>query len=160
MENANANRYKVRPGRREEWQEALGLAWRTFLKFESKDYSEEGIRNFREFLADSALYRMFLIGTYHFFVALDGTQIVGIITLREDNHISLLFVDEAYHYKGIGRKLVECMQVWLKMHEKEHRLTVNAAPYGVEFYHRVGFLDSGPEREERGIRYTPMVLHF
>jgi predicted GNAT family N-acyltransferase len=35
-------------------------------------------------------------------------------------------------------------------------VTVNAAPYGVDFYHKLGFQDIRPEEEKDGITYTPM----
>ena len=36
------------------------------------------------------------------------------------------------------------------------RVTVNAAPYGIGFYHKLGFQDTGLEMQQDGIRYTPM----
>ena len=39
------------------------------------------------------------------------------------------------------------------------RVTVNASPYGVGFYHKLGFRDLKPEQESEGIRYTPMELY-
>ena len=65
------------------------------------EYGEEGIRSFAEFVTDEALKKMFLIGEYLLFVALDGEKIVGLISLRNGNHIWLLFVDEEYHRRGI-----------------------------------------------------------
>ena len=35
--------FKIRPGWSVDWQPAMELAWRTFLKFEAGDYPEEGI---------------------------------------------------------------------------------------------------------------------
>ena len=43
------------------------------------------------------------------------------------------------------------------LHEEgHHAITVNAAPYAVEFYHKVGFYDTDKEESNDGIRYTPM----
>ena len=36
-------------------------------------------------------------------------------------------------------------------------MTVHSSPYAVEVYRRFGFVPLGGEREENGIRYTPMV---
>ena len=36
------------------------------------------------------------------------------------------------------------------------RVTVNASPYGVAFYHKLGFRDTGLEMQQSGIRFTPM----
>ncbi len=39
-------------------------------------------------------------------------------------------------------------------------VTVNAAPYAVEFYHKVGFEDTDEEQTLAGITYTPMILNI
>ena len=98
--------YEVRFAYTEEWQDAMNLAWKTFLKFEAKDYSQEGIESFREFITDQTLYKLFKFGTYQLMVALSHDKIVGIISLRDISHISLLFVEESFHYKGIGKLLI------------------------------------------------------
>ena len=43
----------------------MALAWKTFLEFEADDYEPEGIRSFEDFITDSALHRMFIMGAYH-----------------------------------------------------------------------------------------------
>lgn len=69
--------YQIRNAYRDEWEDAMSLAWRTFLRFEADVYSPEGVRNFENFITDSTLYRMFVVGSYQMFVALDGKKIVG-----------------------------------------------------------------------------------
>ena len=64
MERKNAP-WKIRPAYREEWQDAMELAWKTFLKFEADDYTAEGIKSFQDFITDNSLYRMFQIGRAH-----------------------------------------------------------------------------------------------
>ena len=39
-------------------------------------------------------------------------------------------------------------------------ITVNAAPYAVGFYHKIGFIDLEKEKTTDGIRYTPMIIHL
>ena len=90
-----------------DWEETMAMTWRTFLKFEAKDYGMEGVDSFRNFISDPLLRRMFLLGTYHMFVATYHEKIVGMVSLRNENHISLLFVDEMYHKRGIGRRLID-----------------------------------------------------
>ena len=144
----------------DEWQDAMALAWRTFLKFEAGDYPMEGVRNFNNFITDSGLYYMFSIGEYQLYLALDQKKIVGLISLRNVSHISLLFVEEAYHKKGIATALVTYLVELLKKNDGISRITVNSSPYAVGFYHRVGFTDLGPETKKDGIIYTPMELLF
>ncbi len=148
--------YQIRSAYRDEWEDAMALAWRTFLKFEADVYSPEGVKNFENFITDSTLYRMFVVGTYQLFVALDGKKIVGMLTLRGRTHISLLFVDEKYHRRGIGRALMQYLSNYLLTELQASRVTVNAAPYGVDFYHKLGFRDLRPQEKKDGIIYTPM----
>ena len=100
--------------------------------------------------------KMFVMGAYQMFVALDRNKIVGMITLRNSTHISLLFVDEAYHRRGIGRALMKYLTEYLLSEVGVSHVTVNSSPYGVEFYHKLGFKDVRPEEKRDGIIYTPM----
>ena len=153
---AAENNIQIRQANIYDWEEAITLAWKTFLKFEAKDYGPEGVDSFRDFLADSLLRRMFLKGDYPVFIALDGEKQAGMISLRNKKHISLLFVEEGHHHRGIGRKLIECMEKYIRREYQESKITVNAAPYAVGFYHQVGFEDVAPQLSKDGIIYTPM----
>lgn len=150
--------FQVRAACRDDWDDAMELAWRTFLRFEAPVYTPEGIRNFQEFVTNENLYKMFLMGSYLMFSAFVGEKMAGMITLRGAGHISLLFVEECYHKHGIGKALIAVMAEYLKKEMRMERMTVNASPYGVGFYHRLGFTDLAPEMEKDGIRYTPMEL--
>lgn len=149
----------VRPVTNEEWENAMGLAWKTFLRFEGIDYTQEGIDNFQDFITDQTLRKMFLKGEYILYGAFFKGMLVGIISLRNKEHISLLFVDEEFHKMGIGRKLVYAMRE-LEKQLGGYRLTVNASPYGVGFYHKIGFVDTNIEQVKDGIRFTPMSWIF
>ncbi len=148
--------YQIRSAYRNEWQDAMALAWKTFLRFEADVYTSEGVKNFQNFITDSTLYRMFVMGVYQMFVALDHDKVIGMITLRSSTHISLLFVDERYHRRGIGRALIKYVTEYLLSEVGVSKVTVNASPYGVEFYHKLGFRDIRSEERKDGIIYTPM----
>lgn len=177
---------KIRPAKHEEWESAMALAWRTFLHFEAPDYTPQGVDSFLDFISDTTLNRMFIMGNYRLFVAVeevseqygaegkasskgrpdyvaspDGKEkIVGIVSLREVNHISLLFVDEKYHKRGIGRALLQYAARYLYEDQGKIFCTVNAAPYAVEFYKKIGFHAVKPEESKDGIRFTSMVWYF
>lgn len=152
--------YEIRFVNCEEWEDAMALAWKTFLEFEGDVYSPEGIRNFEDFITDSALKRRFLMGAYQMMAAYDGSRLVGMISMRNEKHISLLFVDKDYHRRGIGRALVMAMGAYVRQELGHMQLTVNASPYGVGFYHSLGFFDLGPQKQQDGIIFTPMLLHL
>lgn len=148
--------YFIRKARLEEWDDVMAMTWKTFVRFEAKDYTKEGVRSFFDFISDPVLQRMFINDAYPMFVAEDKGKIIGMITLREGTHISLLFVDEAYHRQGVGSSLMRTIWEFIRTEVGKEIVTVNAAPYGVGFYHKLGFTDLGPEEARDGIRYTPM----
>jgi len=143
-----------------DWDEAMELAFRVFLKYEAEEYGPEGIKNFAQFITDEDLKKMFMIGEYLLFVAVKNGRLAGLISLRSGNHISLLFVDEKYHRNGIGTSLVKYLQEYMLKNTRQQKLTVFAAPYGVPFYHRLGFVDIGKETRKDGIIYTPMEFYL
>ena len=151
----NSCGYEIREALPDEWEDAMALAWRVFQKYEAKDYTDEGIRNFLDFISDNGLRKMFLIHEYHLWVAVDNEKIIGLISLRGKRHISLLFVDEKYHKQGVGKALMERLWIYLR-EQKESFCTVNSSPYAVGFYHRLGFRDLGEQRLDGGMLVTPM----
>lgn len=148
--------YYIRWARADEWEEIMDMVWRTFMRFEAGDYSEEGIANFRDFITDPRLFHMFMNGQYATMIAEYDGKIIGQISVRNGNHISLLFVDEAYHRQGVGRELIHRMADFLIRDRDAHSMTVEAAPCAVEFYRKVGFRICSPEEEYSGIRVTSM----
>lgn len=152
--------YEVRWARTEEWMPVMRMIWRTFLKYEAGDYSEEGIRNFFDFITGSELYGLFLKGEYQMMVALDAENIIGAGSIRSRNHLSLLFVDEAYHHRGVGSTILRRLCEYLKTEAGERYMSLQAAPYAVNFYRKQGFRAVRPEMEYRGIRVTPMEKIF
>lgn len=155
-----ADFYEIREAKASEWEDAMELAFQVFLKYEAREYGEEGTRSFAEFISDEFLKKMFLMGEYPLFVAVEGERILGLISLRSGNHISLLFVDEKYHRRGIGSALIRHLQEYLLQRTRYTKLTVNASPYGIPFYHQVGFRDIGEETMKDGIVYTPMEFYL
>lgn len=148
--------YDVRWARENEWAPAMKMIWKTFLKFEGRDYTQEGIKNFFDFITDDDLYVAFLKGTYRMMVALDGERVIGAGSIRNRNHLSLLFVDEDYHHMGVGSALLAGLCEYLKSEAGECYISLKAAPYAVNFYRKQGFRTVKPEEEYSGIRVTAM----
>ncbi len=152
-------RYAVRPAEKDEWEDAMALAWRTFKKFVADDYTDAGVKGFYDFISDNGIYKMFLIGEYRLWVATIDREIVGMISIRSRRHISLLFVDDKHQKMGIGRDLVYAAAEYMSANG-ESFATVNASPYGVPFYHAIGFVDTREEYVDSGMRITPMKWEF
>ena len=152
--------FEVRWAKEEEWGPAMRMIWRTFLRFEGRDYTQEGIRNFYDFITDDDLYVAFLKGEYQLMVALDGQKVIGAGSIRNRNHLSLLFVEEGYHRRGVGRAILTAVCDYLKQEAGEKYISLKAAPYAVNFYRRLGFRAVRPEEEYSGIRVTEMEKVF
>lgn len=131
-----------------EIEKAMSLVWQVFLEFEAPDYSKEGVDTFHDFISDKRTKN-----TLRIYGAYINDNIVGIIaTKNEGNHIALLFVDGRCHRQGIGRKLFELI---LKESTSDI-ITVNSSPFALEFYRRLGFVNTNRELTIKGIRFTPM----
>ncbi len=152
--------YESRHLKRTEWEMAMQLAWDTFLVYEAPEYSEEGVKNFHDFVKGDELRNMFILGEYRTWGAFDENDvIVGILGIRKHWHISLLFVEPKLHHQGIGTDLLNHA---FKEGAKEgvSVMTVNSSPYATEFYHKIGFSDLDHEKTTDGIRYTPMSIEL
>lgn len=129
--------------------EALELIWKTFMKYEAPDYSEEGIEEFRrsiydkEWLADKIFY-----GAY------DENILLGVIATKEKSHIALFFVDGKHHRKGIGRTLFNKV---LEDNDKDY-FTVNSSPYAKEIYEHLGFECVSGIQCINGLKFYPMKM--
>ncbi len=150
----------IRHIKRNEWDLAMQLAWDTFLIYEAPEYSEEGVKNFHDFVKGDELHNMFALGEYRVWGAFDDEDVmVGILGIRKHWHISLLFVEPRLHHQGIATLLLK--QAFSEA-DKEGvgTLTVNSSPYAIGFYHKIGFTDMDHELTTDGIRYTPMSIEL
>lgn len=152
--------YLVRPLYISEWEEAMRLAWDTFVLYEAPEYTKEGIKNFKNFVNDPILKKMFVSGNYLTLAAFHNGLIIGIIGVRNENHISLLFVDSDYHRMGIARRLVTEMLNIIHVKYGVTEATVNSSPYAVGFYHKLGFYDTDYSQVADGITFTPMKIRI
>ena len=74
--------------------------------------------------------------------------------------MSLLFVESAYHHKGVGSAILGRLCEYLEKEKGERYMSLQAAPYAVNFYRKQGFRAVRPEMEFSGIRVTPMEKVF
>ena len=134
----------------------LALVERVFHQFVAGDLDPEGVR---EFLKAA---RSFVLDTppNHFVVvAAQGDEIVGMIDVKDDDHVSLFFVDPARHGEGLGRRLLEAGIDLCRTHRPGVRaVDVHSSLWAVPVYAHLGFEQTHPEQEINGIRFVTMVL--
>jgi GNAT superfamily N-acetyltransferase len=140
--------------------ETSALIRRSFEKYIAHAYTAEGLADFLKNTTPEALAARRARGQT-VILALVGGGIVGVIAVRDGNHISLLFVDESLHRRGVAGRLVS-----MALAESRNAdpslcdFTVNSSPFAVSFYEKMGFRRTGPEQFMRGMRVTPMRLEL
>lgn len=134
---------------------ALILA--SFNEFIRPEYTQLGVDEFRRYVEPVAIERR--TRADHFvLVAVAGDVPVGMIEIRQNNHVALLFVDRQYQHHGIGKALLGRALTEARAKNADlARVTVNSSRHGVPVYQKLGFRQTGPEREVKGIRFIPMA---
>ncbi|PKM94193.1 MAG: histone acetyltransferase [Firmicutes bacterium HGW-Firmicutes-1] len=120
--------------------------------FVGPDYSVEGVQTFYGFIHPDNIIDRFLNKQHKIFIAKDKDEIVGVIETRDTSHICLLFVHKQYQRKGIAKRLFN--KAFL---DSTLELTVNASPYAVTIYEKLGFTKIAGELIKNGITYIPMI---
>jgi len=133
-----------------EKSEALLFAKRIFIESEDESYSKEGIETFCNFVDNKKITKSFKV-----YGAFEDNILKGLIaTDRRKRHINLFFVGKDSQGKGIGKKL---MNIIVNNNENSY-ITVNSSRYGVPIYEKLGFIKMEEEKEQDGLKFTPMKL--
>ncbi len=140
---------------------ALALVWHVFQVCDKEDYEELGVRSFEHFISRENIEKMMDMGEMIFFGAYEENDLVGVIAMRNECHISLLFVRPEHQRKGVAKRLIRravahCMEVRGDLRQ----ITVNASPKGRDAYAAMGFYPLTPEQKKEGMRFTPMRIEL
>ena len=96
---------------------------------------------------------------YSYLVALIERQLVGVLGIRDGQHLLHLFVAGCCQRRGIARALwSRAKSDLLAATTGEVRLFVNSSVYAIPVYERFGFKASGPRVEAAGVTYVPMQM--
>ena len=141
----------------EEAPDVSALVRVVFDEFIGPESTQQGIDEFHKFIEPAALNER-ILADHFIMIAVDKEVPVGMIEIRQNNHVSLLFVDRNFQNHGIAKTLLS--QALLKAKKFESglsRVTVNTSRQGVRTYEKLGFRQTGPEREVNGIIFIPMA---
>ncbi|QQO10252.1 GNAT family N-acetyltransferase [Breznakiella homolactica] len=131
-----------------------------FDRFVGPDYSDAGNRTFKEYTDPARMVQRLRAGG-DFFAAWDGETLAGALEIRDQDHVSLFFVDERYHGRGVGRKLFSYYTGLLRReHPGIRQVTVNSSLYAEPVYAALGFEKTGEAMERDGIRFIPMEYNL
>ncbi|HJN45640.1 MAG: GNAT family N-acetyltransferase [Acidobacteria bacterium] len=128
-----------------------------YTEFIAEEYSDAGRAEFTKYVQPAALVDR--SRSNHFvLVAMSADRPAGVIELRDNDHVSLLFVDGRFQRQGIARELLtRALSVARPAKPGLDRVTVNSSRFGVPIYERLGFRQTGPERSVNGIVFIPMA---
>ena len=86
---------------------------------------------------------------------------MGVMAMRDFCHVSLFFVDKAYHRRGIAKELFSrAVEQSIQENSDFIEITVNSSPYAVEIYKKLGFVDTGGKTTKNGITFIPMKMNI
>ena len=133
-----------------EKDEALLFVKKVYIESKDESYSEKGIETFCNFVDNKEIIKSFKV-----YGAFEDNVLKGVIaTDRRKRHINLFFVDKSSQAKGIGKKL---MSIIINDNENSF-ITVNSSRYAVPIYQNLGFIKTEEEKEQDGLKFTPMKL--
>lgn len=150
--NAEINYRVMRPG---EEVKVCSLIEKVFNEFVAPEYGPEGINEFFKFanplaMAErSSIKQIVIVAEYH-------SDFVGVIEMRDYNHIAMLFV--SLRGKGIGKELTKMAIQECRNRQPDVKIiTVNSSPFAEPIYSKIGFKKTGPFQERNGITFVPMT---
>lgn len=129
----------------------------SFDEFIAPEYSEGGRSEFRRYVDPAALERR--THAHHFILVAEvGDDLAGMMEIRQNDHVALLFVNKRFHHHGVAHALVDQAIATARSTRPDlDHLTGNSSRYGVAAYERLGFTQTGPERTINGIAFIPMA---
>jgi len=128
-----------------------------FNEFVGKYYSVEGNNTFKDYIKPQNILKRVTDKSSQFFTVKINNEIVGIMEIKNKDHISLLFIKKEFHGKGIGKYLFEHYLNKTKRENIEIKIiTVNSSIYAEKIYSKLGFIKTNEIQEKDGIKYVPM----
>jgi GNAT superfamily N-acetyltransferase len=136
------------------------LIRRVYDEFVAPDYDDEGNQFFYDWISpEKIVERQCRQQTLWYAIA--GDEIVGMIEMRQNDHISLLFVDKSWQGKGIARELFRLgMEQSMQRDPGIKKMYVHASPFSIPVYEKLGFMAVGEMMEQHGISYLPMEMEL
>lgn len=150
--------YFVRILENEEVDDGFELIYRVFMQCLAPIYSWEGVQTFCKGFTNNKHFRnKFRTGQEWMYGAFEEEELIGVVSISKQFHISCVFVDPMYQHRGIGKMLFAAVLGDAQKGLVE-KINLNASPQGVGFYEKLGFYATKQEQNVQGIIFTPMEL--
>jgi GNAT superfamily N-acetyltransferase len=121
-------------------------------------YTDQGNQEFYKYIVPDAIADR-LRDNHWILMAYLKNDLIGIIVIRDNNHLSMLFVDTLHQRQGIGHFLFKAaIKKCHQLNTQLKTMTVHSSPNSITAYERLGFVIKDKEKEINGIRFTTMEL--
>jgi ribosomal protein S18 acetylase RimI-like enzyme len=151
--------FTIQPYLPGEVKEILDLVHICFDEFVAADCNEDGIKFFYQFLQKDEFIKRNINETFTLTAKNVKDQIVGMIEVRNDGHICLLFVSKEFQQKGISKQLFsKAKELISKKASDKVKMTVNSSIYAVDIYKKLGFIIVGNMKTINGISFVEMEI--
>jgi ribosomal protein S18 acetylase RimI-like enzyme len=94
---------------------------------------------------------------FRYHVAESNGRVVGFVGVRDNRHLYHLFVAHDFQRQGIARRLWTIAREQCIAAGNPGTFSVNSSNGAVAVYERLGFVRSGPMKNDDGVLYNPMV---
>ena len=145
--------YAIRPATPEDILPALDFAQGIFEQYVLPDFEPPASERLRIHMDTEEQIQAYQEGGWAMFVAMAGERIVGMACERDGCHIRKLYVDGAWHRRGIATALLDAIINSMAA----DRITINSSRYALQFYMKYGFVPTDTEQNKDGFVFTPMV---
>lgn len=141
-------------------REIYQLIKKVYDEFVAPEYSVSGNQVFYDWIAPEQILQR-QTKSKSLWVAKENNKLVGMIEIRDNNRISLLFVDKYYQGRGIAKELFQiALKASLERDSNLKTYSVHASPYSIPIYKKLGFEETDTLQETMGIIYLPMEMNI
>jgi len=119
--------------------------------------TEEAAQHFLQSVTTEAISN-YLQNAYHYWLAVQENQLLGLIGIKENRHIFHLFVSPTAHRKGIASALWQQAKAQAIQHGDKGNFTVFSSAFAKPIYQKWGFQESQDCLIKNGLRSFPMTL--
>lgn len=142
----------------DEAEQASKMVVAIFGEHVAPGLSDDGVFAFKKYADPVALQERMNAGAFVLAARYDD-RLIGLIEVRDNSHVGLLFVLTEFQGLGVGRTLLNrAIDICCNKDTELQRMTVNSSLNSVHAYLKLGFKKTDDEQSVHGIRFTPMEL--
>ncbi len=148
---------KIRPATVEDAPAISALVRALTREFIVPEFTQEGADLLLSEM-ETASIRKYIASGCRYHVAEEGGEIIGTIAIKENTHLSQLFVSKNFQRRGIATALWEVAKAASLAEGNPGRFTVNSSLAAVGVYEKLGFVKQSEPVRKSGIIYVPMTV--